>query len=295
MRRAWLNTVVAVTAAGLCLAASACGGSAPPQAQPSDPALTTLLPKEIAQARTIKVGSSLAVPPLYFPGPDGKPDGLLIDLISEAANHLGVTVEWSQVTTGSQPVALSSKKIDMSGSQFDATPDVLKNGNVVTTYNTSTGLLVPADNPKKIAAMTDLCGLTLAVGRGAVTDLAASQTVTKRCTDAGKPAPDVKMFDGAGESQSALRSGRVAGYFVATTVSAYAARTAPQFFTSVLEGGFENVHQGGVLFAKDDVALATAIQAALNAMIKDGSYAKIMEKWQFPQLGITESTLNRAS
>lgn len=110
-----------------------------------------------------------------------------------------------------------------------------------------------------------VCGLTLAlaVGRGAFTDLAASRTVTQRCAEAGRPAPTISMFDGAGESQTALRSGRVDGYLVSSSVSAYSARTAPQFFTSVLEGGFENVHEGGVLFAKDNTLLATAFQAAL--------------------------------
>jgi len=49
----------------------------------------------------------------------------------------------------------------------------------------------------------------------------------------------------------------------------------------------------GMALGKDAGELTTAIQAAINAMIADGSYQKILSKWGLSDNGIAEATVNQ--
>ena len=48
----------------------------------------------------------------------------------------------------------------------------------------------------------------------------------------------------------------------------------------------------GLAFRKDDTQLRDALQKAVQATIDDGSYGKLIEKYQTPQGAIDKATIN---
>src|SRR5258706_15733878 len=49
---------------------------------------------------------------LHFPGPDGKPRGIAVDFVSEAASRRGIKLEWVYSSEGPD-AALASGQVDL--------------------------------------------------------------------------------------------------------------------------------------------------------------------------------------
>ncbi|MEV5559266.1 transporter substrate-binding domain-containing protein [Nonomuraea wenchangensis] len=297
--RSKITTAVLVSLLGL--AASACGGGGdakPTQAAPAaqgDSALVELLPEDIKKSRVVKGGSSFTTPPLYTFEADGKtPSGVLIKLIENAAEHMGVTVEWSQIPYAGIIPGMNSGKIDISGSQFSATAANLEAANILSVYKNTVALVVPAKEKTSYTEgdLTGACGRDLAVVRGSTIEPPAVEKINTVCRDAGKPEAKSVPFGGAADALTAIKAGRVDGFLLSYASAVYDSEKSSGEFATVFGGQFEK-YPSGFAIQKDQTRLAEAFRAAFDATIKDGSYAKIMESYNMPaDLYATEAGLN---
>jgi ABC-type amino acid transport substrate-binding protein len=64
-----------------------------------------------AVQRIYRIGFSNQ-PPQHFPGKDGKPTGLVVELINEAARRRGIRLQWSMEPESSE-AALKMNKVDL--------------------------------------------------------------------------------------------------------------------------------------------------------------------------------------
>ncbi len=139
------------------------------------------------------------------------------------------------------------------------------------------------DIPKRVADLTDLCGLTVATGAGTTFE-ATLEDNAHRCTDAGKKAYRVKTFADPATIWLALGQGRVDVVMSTINGLRYAVRQQ-QGVT------FLNAYRRldvGFAFAKGS-RLAPAFRAAVDGLIADGSYARILKKW-----GVSPSALRHS-
>ena len=67
---------------------------------------------QAALSRTYRIGAN-RLPPYYFVHPDGHLDGLVVDVINEAARRSGVRIEWVIVDTYSIDAAMNSGRVDI--------------------------------------------------------------------------------------------------------------------------------------------------------------------------------------
>lgn len=135
----------------------------------------------------------------------------------------------------------------------------------------------------KVTDLAQLCGLNVATGAG--TTFEATLEENKHvCSDAGKKAYKVQTYNEQGAVWSSLQQGR--SDIVMSTINGLRYAVAQQEGLKFLN----EFHRLDVGFAfKKGTKLAPAFQAAVNKLIADGTYDRILKKW-----GTTGSAIEKS-
>ncbi|MFF3518073.1 ABC transporter substrate-binding protein [Streptomyces sp. NPDC002573] len=251
-----------------------------------------LLPAGIREAGTLRVGSSIGFPPgAYYPnGQDKPPAGQDIDIADAVAKVLGVKLERQDASFETILPALGSGKYDFGTGNFGVTTERLKTIDFVTYINDGQGFAVKKGNTalgKKVTDLTQLCGLT--IGTGAGTTFEATLTAQKGvCAKAGKKPYDVKVYSENAATLTALQQGRID--VIMSTINGLRYQAAQPASQSTFLGEFHRLDVGFAF--KKGSPLTKAFQAAVNELIKDGTYARILKKWGTSASAIDASRIN---
>lgn len=289
------SSVLAMVA-GLALLLAACGSngysssSGTTSGGVSD--LGKQLPASIQQSKQIKVGSDVAYAPVeFFKEGTQEVQGIDWDLAQALGSKLGVKFTFSNTTFDGIIPALKAKRFDIIMSAMSDTPERQKQVDFVDYFNAGTSILVKKGNPEGIQSLDDLCGKTIALQKGTTqVDVATEQQ--GKCTAAGKPKINVLTYDKDTDAQLQVRSGRAIADMNDFPVAAYAAKT--------LGGGneFEVVGEQigagpyGIGVLKDNTQLRDALQGALKALIADGTYDQILQKWNVTKGALKTAAIN---
>lgn len=251
-----------------------------------------LLPADIREAGTLRVGSSIGFPPgAYYPnGQDKPPAGQDIDIADAVAKVLGVKLEGQDASFETILPALGSGKYDFGTGNFGVTTERLKTIDFVTYINDGQGFAVKTGNTalgKKVTDLTQLCGLT--IGTGAGTTFEATLTAQKGvCAKAGKKPYDVKVYSENAATLTALQQGRID--VIMSTINGLRYQAAQPASQTTFLGEFHRLDVGFAF--KKGSPLTKAFQAAVNELIKDGTYARILKKWGTSASAIDTSRIN---
>jgi polar amino acid transport system substrate-binding protein len=279
------------------LALTGCGGSSdsPTISQPSSSSggapLAAELPQAIRDAGVLKVGSDVAYAPVEFFDTDGKTViGIDPDLGKAIEGQLGVKLEFQNGTFDGLITSLRSKRIDLIMSAMSDTPERQKSIDFVDYFTAGTSILVKKGNPEGIKTLDDFCGKTIALQRG-TTQEDVAKTQAAKCSAAGKPLK-VLPFDRDTEALLQVKQGRAVADMNDFPVAAYNAKTSGGGNDFEVVG--EQIEAGpyGIGVRKEDTQLRDALQKALQALIDNGEYAKVLEKWNVKQGAVTAATVN---
>ncbi|MEV7239740.1 ABC transporter substrate-binding protein [Streptomyces sp. NPDC093248] len=271
----------------------------------ADAPLAGKLPADIKKAGVIKVGSDIAYPPVeYMQG--GKAVGIDPDVADALGKQLGVKFQFQngkfdQLIVGLQSgranaimSAMNDTKDRQNGIDSDSGKKVGNGVDFVDYFTAGTSILVQKGNPKGIKTLDDLCGQVVALQRGTTSEgIAKAQNA--KCKKDGKKAITLQTFDTDPEALLRLKQGASVADLNDFPVAAYNAKTSGGGKDFEVVG--EQIEAGpyGIAVSKDDTQLRDAIQAAMNAIIKNGEYKKILEKWNVTQGGVTEAKINGGS
>jgi len=179
--------------------------------------------------------------------------------------------------------ALQGKRVDIINSAMYINPDRAGQVDFIPYMRIGNEIVVRKGNPIGIKSRDDLCGHRVAVTLGAIEETYARQDDTK-CKAAGKQAVDILTLPTAQDSILSLRQGRADAFFDSTPGAAEAIINVPDTFEIAGEP-FESGTQIGMAVRKGDAALKTAIEAAVQAAVKDGTYAALLKKYNLPASG----------
>lgn len=301
-----IAAVCAIAVAGTLLLTS-CGdqtknGSGP--AKTTGSAAADLLPQDIKAKGVIKVGSDIAYPPVEFKDKSGKTVGIDPDIGAALGKELGVTFQFENGTFDTLITGLRSKRYDLAMSSMTDTKDrqegvdpdtkkkVGEGVDFVDYFKAGVSVYTRKGDNQSIKTWADLCGKKIAVQRGTVShNLAKSES--KKCTDGKKIA--IETFDNDLEAQTRLRSGGADAGSSDFPVAAYAVKTSGGGKDFELVGEQVEAAPYGIAVAKGNDQLTKAVQAALDAIIKNGEYGKIIAKWGVEAGAVTEAELNGGS
>jgi polar amino acid transport system substrate-binding protein len=297
------SPLLVVTALAAALTLSACGSSSSGSSGSAsssgakfdvstvkkDDTIAALLPAAVASKGTLTFGSDTTYAPAEYIAEDGKtPVGYDVDIAKAIAAVLGVKADVQTADfTGIIPAI--GTKYDAGISSFTITSDREAQANMIEYFNAGEAYAVAKGNPKKVDP-NDICGKTVGVQTGTVEDDELTKTITPKCTDAGKPAPKPLKYAQQSAVTTALVGGKADLMFADSPIIAYAvAQTNGQL--EQLGDVFESAPQG-VVTAKSDQALTTAIQKAIQKLIDDGTYGKILTAWGNDTGAVKTATLN---
>jgi len=307
---------VVVLAAVIALAATACGGgedgaggqpaaansspipdtSAIVGAVKKDDQLASGLPAKTAQAGTLRLGSNIQSAPNNFYASDGKtPIGFEVDLAKSVAAKLGLQVSYEDMAFGSLITSLQSGRIDLTMAAMNDTKERQKQIDFVDYFQSGITIMVKKGNPDGITGPDTLCGKNVAVVQGTShQQFAADQSA--KCTQAGKGAITVTATDSDTQNQNQLRTGRVAALLNDLPSAVYISKTAGDGkFFDVVPGEPINGGPYGIGVHKDSGGLTESVQKALQALVADGTYGKILDAWGVQQGALKQVSLNAGS
>ncbi|WP_328724470.1 ABC transporter substrate-binding protein [Streptomyces sp. NBC_00259] len=305
LRLAALVALLPLTALTACGSGATDGttaaGAQAPRTSTDDPvaavrkvdSVAALLPDDVRTSGRLRVGSAIAAPPgAYYPqGASGtKPAGQDIDIADAVAKVLGVELERQDASFETILPALGSGKYDVGTGNFGVTTERLKTIDFVTYINDGQGFAVRKGNTslgKKVSELTQLCGLTIGTGAGTTFEktLAAQKG---RCAETGKEPYDVKVFSENGATVTAVQQGRVD--VVMSTINGLRHQAAQPASRTEFLGEFHRLDVG-FAFRKGS-PLTRAFQGAVNELIKNGTYDRILRKWGTTASAIETSRIN---
>ena len=288
--RVWLGVigVLAVT-----LGMAGCGGNsggtggAPAVTTSVDSALAAKVPAAIKSAGKINIGTDSTYAPSEFLDTDGKTViGFDVDLFNAVAGKLGLKTTWQSAKFDDIIPGVTSGKYNIGVSSFTINADRMKQVTMVSYFNAGTQWAA-----KKDASIDpdNACGKKVAVQTATVQvdDLTAR---SKKCTDSGKPAITADQYQAQSDATSAVVSGKDDAMLADSPVCAYAVKqTNGQL---ALAGQIYDSAPYGYVLPKDQNDFGDAIAGAVKALIADGSYQKILDKWGVTAGAITSPAVN---
>jgi len=287
-----------VGVAALTLSMAACGSQAntasnTPAAGPSasssvDAALAAMVPAAIKSDGTISVGTDSTYAPSEFLDTDGKTViGFDVDLFNAVAAKLGLKTTWTPADFGTLVAAVQSGKYEIGVSSFTINKDREGQSLMISYFSAGTQWGGPKGSTLD---PNNACGQHVAVQKNTVQvdDVTAR---SKACTTAGKKAITIDPYEKQDDATAAVVSGKDAAMLADSPVVAYAVEKAPGL--QLLGNVYDSAPYGYVV-GKDQTAFANAIKGAVQDLINDGTYTKILTKWNVQAGAVTTSAVNPA-
>ena len=222
--------------------------------------------------KKIVIGLDDNFPPMGFKDEKNNIVGFDIDMAKEAAKRLGIEVEFKGIDWSSKEAELNSKRIDALWNGMNITEERKKNVLFSDPYMESKQLIfVLANSP--IKSVADLNGKVVGVQQSSI----GEEVVTKD-EKLKSSLKDFKKYPDCVAAFMDLKTGRLDAvvtdeilgrYYMSKEAGAYIA----------IEKPLGEVGVYGVGFRKDDKELRDKVQNVLNEMKRDGTSAKISQKW----------------
>ena len=225
--------------------------------------------KKVKDRGTLIVGLEGTYPPFSFQGEDGKLTGFEVDFADALAQHMGVKAKLQPTKWDGMLASLESKRIDVVINQVTISPERQKKYDFSTPYTVS-GIqaLVKKGAESSITKPEDLKGKKVGVGLG---------TNYEQWLRANVPGVDVRTYDDDPTKYQDLRVGRINAILVDRLAALDLVKKTGD--TLAVAGAPFSRQESGVAIRKDNPDLLAAINTAIAKMQKDGSLAKISEKW----------------
>lgn len=249
------------------------------------------LPQRILDAKVLKVGIQQSYPPLNFVDPQSKNlTGFNVDLFNAMAPKLGVAVTMVIDAFPSLLPALDTGRSDLMGTGiFDSAQrrqkytfvDYLTSGPVLMTTSA-----LSAD----IKEIGDVCGRKVGIPRTVASFATVLQTFSdKECVGKGRPATTAITDDLP--AQLGLTQRRYEAALTAQETLLHLQQTQPNSFAGI--GKPLAPWLFGIAFKKEDAQLRDAIAATLDVLIKDGTYGRILAKYNMTSMAISQAMIDK--
>lgn len=264
----------------------------------TDPNATAKLPSDVTERGALRVAMGVPYPPFVETDDDKKLVGLDVDMALALGQKLGIDIEVKHQPFESVIPSLQSDKHDLIMMGMNDSQERQKSLNFVEEIKAGFAIVVAKGNPEHITTLMDLCGHSASTQKSTLqADLL--HDLSQTCESEGKKPIDVQALPVAQDSQTALRAGRAQAYIVDAPVAAYTAATAGdgKYFELVADPenpqGFNPVFTGFGLL-KDRTDLTDALQMAMQDLMDEGVYQKILDEYDLGPLAIDSALVNAA-
>lgn len=267
------------------------GGGAPTGSAPSvkkDGSLSATVPKDLQKKGILNVGIGPNYPPNEYINSAGKIVGWDVELLDATAQRLGLKTKYVNTTFPQILSGIKTGKYDMGNSSFTDTKEREQTVDFVTYFNAGTQW---ASQKGKKVDPSNACGLRVAAQTNTNQLLADLPARNKKCTAAGKPPIKIQSYAHQADAAGAVVLDKADAVLADSPVLAYGVKQSNGKLQLV--GSIYGAAPYGWPIAKGS-ALGTALKKALESLIADGTYKKILAKWGIDGGAITTPRINAA-
>ena len=240
-----------------------------------DDKIAAMLPKSVTEDDKLTVGMDTSYAPAEFLAEDGKTAmGFDVDLAKAMGNVFGLETE--ALTSNFDSIIPSvGSKYDLGISSFTITKERSKAVDFVSYLNNGNAYIVRKGNPTNVD-IKNLCGKTVAVQSG-TTQEDSVKKVSEQCKTNDKDAVDILSYKRMTDMTTAVVTGKADASYSGVAGNGYAVRLSDgqlEITGGNIDGALE-----GIVIRKGDTQTAKAVQAAVQKLIDDGTYMKILKNW----------------
>jgi polar amino acid transport system substrate-binding protein len=303
-----------VMALAVALLVAACGGSGNSSSKSASPktgvavvgvtitpdaSLNGMLPASVKDAGVLRVATDVPYPPfeMYVTAGSSQVTGFDYDLGQALSAKLGLNFQFNQFVFDSIIPALSAGKADAVLAAMVDNKQRQQALNYVDYAKVGSVLLTLKGNPSGLTTLDSLAGKTVAAQSGTI-QAQMLNTLKKKLAAAGKPALGVLEFPKDSDALLAVKSGKAVADYVQLPNAAYTVKTADNGSTYEIvvdpaapSGYAPSIIGAGVV--KSDTELTGALQKALQALIDDGTYGKILAKYGLEGSAVQSAQINQ--
>ncbi|GAU65419.1 putative ABC transporter substrate-binding protein [Streptomyces sp. NBRC 110611] len=272
----------------------------------TDAPLFGKLPKAVQEKGMLQVGSDITYKPVEFRS-DGTIMGIDPDLAEAMSKELGIKLNFNNATFDTLMGGLKSRRYDIAMSAMTDTKErqqgidsntgkkIGQGVDFIDYLDVGVSLYTRKGKTNGVDGWETLCGKKIAVQRGTVShDLAKDKSTA--CEENGEQPISIEAFDNDSEAQTRLRTGGADAVSSDYPVAAYAVQVSGKGKDFEMVGGAPlKAAPYGIAVPKGQEQLRDALKAALERVIRNGSYAKVLEKWDIKDAAVEEVKLNGGS
>jgi polar amino acid transport system substrate-binding protein len=224
-------------------------------------------------------GSSPTFTPFEFMV-DGKPAGFDVDLVDALSKRLDLSSNMMGMEFKGVIPALLGNRVDIGVSGLYVTAERLQVADFIPYILVGNQIVVQRGNPKNLSGRDSLCGFKVAVPVSTAFEASAKQA-SADCKARGKPEIELLSLPGSNNVALALEQGRVDAALNSTATIAAMMSESPNAYELAGEP-FDADTKVGIALRKDSGALKARLEQAMLSIVKDGTYAALMKKWNLP-------------
>ena len=253
-----------------------------------DDAIAKMLPDYVTKDGKLTIGMDTSYAPAEFLAADGKtPVGFDVDIVKALAKTFGLEAD-PQTSNFDSIIPSIGSKYDIGVSSFTITPERMKAVDFVSMFKAGSTWVVKKGNPNKVDT-SDLCGKKVAVQTATMQETAANK-MAKQCKADGKAEMDVISSKLQTDVTTNVVTGKADVFYADSPVAGYAiAQTDGELETL---GKTEGIAPEGIVVKKGDQQMDEALQKALQKLINDGTYMKILKYWGVQDGAISKPEIN---
>ena len=260
----------------------------------TDPALHAMLPKSIQESGIIKLATDAHYPPCEsFAEDNVTMIGWEPDLWDALAKKLGVKVKPESINFDGLIPGVQSGRYDMA---MECISDTLEREKQVTFVDLSisiNGIFALEGSPVTDDPLS-LCGLKSGAQKGTTFVQSVTDLLSPLCVKNGKPPIAASEFASADATILALLSRRVDFLVNDASAAAYIKKQSSKPVKLLVPDVLPKLI-GGPVVKKDNKELADALLAGTKALMDEGVYDRIMDKWDLAPLKLKTPGINLVS
>ncbi len=223
-----------------------------------------------AGAQPLRTAVDGTFAPHAMPKLGGGVEGFNVDLFTEAARRMGREITIDSASFSGLIPAMNAGRYDFLAAPVTVTRERAENMIFTQGYLWTAYQFGIRRGSASLKGWEDLKGRVVTVNKGTPYETLARQK-------AAEVGFEVQAYESNADAIQAVISGRAYANLAGNTVIKYAASKTPQFVAD-LPLADTRAHWAAP-FRKDNVALRNQVQDVLSCMKRDGTLARISEKW----------------
>jgi polar amino acid transport system substrate-binding protein len=246
-----------------------------------------------ARGTFIVTGDATSSPPLRFYANDDKTMiGVETDIAYLIADTLGLRVDLRSADWGQNFVKTDSGEVDAFISNVTVTEERKEKYDFATYRLDNVTFEVRKSMDWKVQGAKDIAGRAIGVGSGTNQE-ALLLRWNEENVAAGLPPVDLKYFQQTTGYYLALASGRIDGYVGPNpSVVFHSQATGQTKLVGSFSGSGDTLQGEIAAMVKKDNGLVRPVADAINHVIANGTYRKVLQRWGLENEAVTRSKIN---